>query len=256
MEVKIIPAVMSFAVFLLFFLPMPMGILNIGNFFGMAVSGILTVIFIFFGRFKSLVSALWKYPTGRAGLCVLSVLTAVFFAYAVIISVCMAREITDTPKNENTTVIVLGCKVKDGRPSLMLKRRLEKAYEYLSEHKGVKAIVSGGQGSDEMISEAQCMRDWLVEKGISEERILMEDSSSSTEENLKFSREIIKSRNLPTEITLITDGFHQYRAELIAVRTGFDRENIKNLSGYTSWYITPTYWLRELFGIAYYKIKK
>lgn len=254
MEVKIIPAVLSLVLFCIFISPVFMGILNIGNAVGMLVSGLMTVVFIFFRPFKSLLSGLWSDKVGRIFLGVVSAFTAVCVIYAVIVSVFMARAVNDPPKDENTTVIVLGCKVKDGRPSLMLKRRLDRAYSYLSEHETVSVIVSGGQGSDELISESQCMRDYLVEKGISEKRIFMEDKSTSTEENLEFSEEIIKIRHLPENITLITDGFHQYRAELIAEKSGFDRKSIKNLSGYTSWYIIPTYWVREWFGIAYYKI--
>ena len=132
-----------------------------------------------------------------------------------------------------------------------MKRRLDCAYEYLSEHENVSVIVSGGQGSDEIISEAQCMKEYLTESGISPERIFMEDKSTNTEENLKFSQEIITGAGLPEKITLVTDSFHQCRAEMLAENIGIKPYNI---SGYTSWYIVPTYWVREWFGIAYYFI--
>ena len=133
----------------------------------------------------------------------------------------------------------------------MLKRRLDAAYGYLSEHDSVCAVVSGGQGSDESISEAQCMKDYLVARGIAPERIFMEDRSVNTEENLRFSKAVISENGLPGRITLVTDNFHQYRAELIAESNGIEAYNI---SGKTSWYLLPTYGVREWFGIVYYKL--
>ncbi len=251
MEVKIIPALISAVLLVIFISPVFMGIFNIGNAVGILVSGSLTGIFVFWKPFVSLIKQLWNNQAGRIFLCVFTTIISICIVIAVIISIFMIKAVNDPPKDENTTIVVLGCKVKDGRPSLMLKRRLDASYKYLSEHESVKVVVSGGQGSDEVISEAQCMRDYLVEKGISPERIFMEDKSTSTEENLKFSREIIRSEGLPENITLVTDGFHQCRAEMLANKLDI---NPNNISGYTSWYIVPVYWVREWFGIAYYYI--
>ena len=79
----------------------------------------------------------------------------------------------------------------------------------------------------------------------------MEDKSVNTEENLRFSKKIIADNGLPETVTLITDGFHQLRAEMIAEKQGISAYNI---SGYTSWYIVPTYWVREWFGVVHYKL--
>ena len=249
MEVKTIPLLISLFLFALFFCPVPMGILNIGNGFGMAVSAVSALIFLFYGRFSALVSAVSQKTAGKIFLGVTSALIVVFAVFALTVSIFMAKAVNDPPKDENTTLVVLGCKVKDGRPSLMLKRRLDASYNYLSAHESVKVVVSGGQGSDELISEAQCMRDYLVLKGISPERIFMEDKSVNTMENIEFSEKIILKNGLPEKITLITDGFHQLRAEILAKKQGIDPYNI---SGYTSWYIVPTYWVREWFGTAFY----
>ena len=203
-----------------------------------------------FGTADSHISAVGQIHCFPPGSVIRSSLQA-SVVLAVVISVFMLRAADDPPKDENTTVVVLGCKVKDGRPSLMLGRRLEAAYKYLSEHDSVCAVVSGGQGKDEAMSEAQCMRDWLVGRGIAPERIFMEDKSVNTEENLRFSKKIIADNGLPETVTLITDGFHQLRAEMIAEKQGISAYNI---SGYTSWYIVPTYWVREWFGVVHYKL--
>jgi uncharacterized SAM-binding protein YcdF (DUF218 family) len=164
----------------------------------------------------------------------------------------MVKASHDNPDGRATTVVVLGCKVKDGRPSLMLRRRLDAAYEYLSENEDVTAIVSGGKGDDELISEAQCMSEYLISKGISPERIIMEDKSESTYENLKFSQSIINERGLEEHITIVSDGYHQLRAELIADSLGIEAYNI---SAPTSWWLVPTYWVREWFGVIYQVIR-
>lgn len=250
MDVKIIPAALCIGAFLIFALPVSVGILNLGNGFGMGLFGLLTVIFLFWGRFSSLMGKMWERPVGRIVLsaAVLFIVSGVISA--AVISTFMVRAANDYPPDENTTVVVLGCKVKDGAPSLMLRRRLEAAYEYLSEHESVCVVVSGGQGDDEAISEAKCMRDWLVSNGIAPERIYMEDKSVNTEENLRFSKEIIDENGLPRRITLVTDGFHQLRAEMIAEKQGIEAYNI---SGHTSWYLIPTYGVREWFGVVFYK---
>lgn len=251
MIARSIAAALCFGLFLLFAAPLSAGIFNLGNGFGMTVSLGLTVIFLFWERTKDFIGRLWERPVGRIMLSVFWVLMAAGVILAVVISVFMVRASYDPPKDENTTVVVLGCKVKDGRPSRMLGRRLEAAYAYLSGHDSVCAVVSGGKGDDEAISEAQCMRDWLVEHGIPQERIFMEDKSVNTEENLRFSENIIRENGLPERITLVTDGYHQLRAEMIAEKQGIEAYNI---SGHTSWYMLPTYWVREWFGVVHYKL--
>ncbi|MDE6502217.1 MAG: YdcF family protein [Ruminococcus sp.] len=252
MDVKIIPLLISLALLVIFVSPLTMGVIfNIGNAVGIFVSGTMSLIFLFWKPFTELIKRLWENSVGKIFLSIFSVIIALCVILAIVISIFMIKASDDPPPDENHTVVVLGCKVNNDRPSIMLGRRLDCAYRYLSEHDSVKVVVSGGQGNDEAISEAQCMRDYLVEMGISSERIFMEDRSTSTEENLKFSQEIISREGLPEKITLVTDAFHQCRAEMLAKNIGIDPYNI---SGYTSWYIVPTYWVREWFGIAYYAV--
>ena len=251
MEVKIVPAVICAGLFLLFAAPVLKGVVNLGNGVGMAVTALLTAVFLLWGRFADLVGKAWSRPAGRIAFSFIGVIAAASLLLAAVISVFMLRAANDSPKDENTTVVVLGCQVRDGRPSLMLGRRLEAAYAYLSDHDSVCAVVSGGQGKDEAISEAQCMRDWLVGRGIAPERIFMEDKSVNTEENLRFSKKIIADNGLPETVTLVTDGFHQLRADMIAEKQGISAYNI---SGKTPWYLLPTYWVREWFGVLHYKL--
>ncbi len=93
--------------------------------------------------------------------------------------------------NEIPYILILGAKLFGDKPSQSLQNRLDVALKYLNENPKTKAIVSGGQGEDEDIPEAHSMRNYLVAHGINANRILIEDRSTSTYENLKFSKRFI-----------------------------------------------------------------
>lgn len=249
---RAVPALISFIMMILFLLPMGTGIINFGNCAGAVITAALTALFVYWDKFTGIVSRMWESRAGRVLICVTASFAALCVILAAVISGFMVREMTDRPKNTDTTVVVLGCKVKNGAPSLMLGRRLNAAYEYLTEEPDVKVIVSGGKGDDEIISEAQCMRDYLVDRGIAPERIYMEDKSTDTDENLRFSQDIIRREGLPEHITIVTDGFHQLRSDMKAEKLGMRAYNI---SAHTPWWLVPTYWVREWFGILYYIIR-
>lgn len=112
-------------------------------------------------------------------------------------------------------VIVLGAKVKQGGVlSLSLKSRLEEAVTYLNQYPHVKVIVSGGQGTDEDRTEASAMFTYLEDNGIEAERILMEEQSTSTYENLLFSKELLPAGT--KQITIVSNDFHLQRAKYLA----------------------------------------
>lgn len=125
------------------------------------------------------------------------------------------RAAKNTADGSNEYVIILGAKVKPGGvPSLSLKNRLDVAADYLHAYPHVKAIVSGGQGEDEDRTEASVMYDYLVNKGIAADRIIQEDQSTSTYENLAFAKQLI-----PKEIksmTIVSNDFHLKRATMLA----------------------------------------
>lgn len=147
------------------------------------------------------------------------------------------------------TVVVLGCQVlEDGRPSLMLQGRVQAAYDYLAAHPDAVCIASGGQNGTEPESEARCIRQALADRGIGEDRILLEERSRSTEENLAFSAAIIREQGLPTAAVIASDSFHQLRAAVWAERNG--------LTPYAAscagpWFLTAGYWAREAAALLY-----
>ena len=162
----------------------------------------------------------------------------------------MASAVLHRPADgQECTVVVLGCQVfPDGHPSLMLRGRIDAAYDYLTGHPEAVCIASGGQNGSEPVSEAQCIRDTLVSMGIAPERILMEDGSRSTEENLAFSAALIREKGLPTDVAIASDNFHQLRAAIWAERSGLTPYS----DGCASpWFLTAGYWARETAALLY-----
>lgn len=141
-------------------------------------------------------------------------------------------------------IIVLGAKVRESGPSLSLQKRLDKAYEYLAENGAAKVIVSGGQGSDEPMPEADCMAEYLMEKGIAQERIVREDRSTNTAENLSFSRQMLEG---DVKIGVVTNRFHVFRSVRIARKTGF--RDACGIAADTYGPSLPNDMLREFFGV-------
>jgi len=122
-------------------------------------------------------------------------------------------------------VIVLGAKVKPGGIlSLSLKNRLEEAVSYLNKYPDVKVIVSGGQGADEDRTEASAMLSYLQDKGIDRERILVEEQSTSTYENLLFSKELLPEGT--KRITIVSNDFHLQRAKYLAKKLDLEADVI------------------------------
>lgn len=152
---------------------------------------------------------------------------------------------------DSGTVIVLGCKINGTTPSLTLAGRLDAAYKYLNEHPNSVAIVSGGQGWDEEVSEAFVMKNYLVERGIEETRIFMEEKSVNTDENIKFSGEIIKEKGLPKTMYIVTDTFHSFRGFLFAEKNGYAA---KNISSDIFWPLFGEYWVRDILGVLHMKL--
>ncbi|WP_232726111.1 YdcF family protein [Bacillus sp. FJAT-42315] len=113
-------------------------------------------------------------------------------------------------------VIVLGAKVNGTEMSLSLQYRVSKALDYLKENPEAKVIVSGGQGSGEDITEAEAMKRFFIENGISKDHILVEDESTSTYENIIFSKQKFNIK----EAVIVTSDFHLYRAKKLAEKQG------------------------------------
>ena len=142
-------------------------------------------------------------------------------------------------------LIVLGAQMKRSGPSKALQYRLDAAIDYLQENPDTVIIVSGGQGSDEHISEAQGMHDYLVEKGIPEEKIVMEDQSENTFENLIFSAEYLKKET--DRVGIVSNNFHVFRAVRIAGKAGY--ESVYGIAARGELFLQCNNMMREFFGV-------
>ena len=151
-------------------------------------------------------------------------------------------------------VLVLGCKVNPNGPSLSLSERIDATYQYLINNPNAICIASGGQGSDEPMTEAQCIYDHLTAKGIDPNRIWLEEQSTSTWENLNFSMSLIeeKTGSRPTAIGLVSSEYHLFRAGLLAKECGII---IQGIPARTSWLaLRLNNYLREVAGVWHYLI--
>ena len=119
--------------------------------------------------------------------------------------------------------IVFGCKTFGYRPSYALKKRLDKAYELLDTNPDSIAVLSGGQGDDETVSEAESMRAYLADKGVSGDRLIIEDKSTSTISNMRNSMELLRQRGLENKrISAVSNDFHIKRIQKQAKECGFE----------------------------------
>jgi len=153
------------------------------------------------------------------------------------------------PDEDVNYCIVLGAGIfPDGRMSLSLKLRLDNAKEYLDEYEDVICIVSGGQGKTEPVAEAYAMRDYLVEQGISESRILTEANSFSTHDNMTFSAQLMEQYNSQLEKTavIVTNDFHIFRSLAVAKNRGITGYG---LACHTPLFVKVTSYMREFLTI-------
>ena len=149
-------------------------------------------------------------------------------------------------------VIVLGAGVKGTTPSQSLQWRIEAAYRYLAANPQVQCIASGGQGPDEDISEARCIYEHLTQKGIDGNRIWLEDRSTSTRENIRFSLDLIQNKTgtRPKTVGILSSEFHLYRAGLFAAQQDLNCVGIPAQTQRPALFLS--YFLREIFAVLYY----
>ena len=175
------------------------------------------IALILFYTFMPLVGL--KFPGfARWTVRIFSVILALGLLVVGVTEALVIRASFGDPDKSCQYMVVLGAKVRADGPSVSLWDRIYGAQAYLLEHPEVIAVVSGGQGADEPMTEAQCMYDALVALGISPDRIWVEDKAESTWENLNFSLNLIEEKTgaRPTEIGVLSSEYHLFRASLFA----------------------------------------
>ncbi|MFC0114630.1 YdcF family protein [Kibdelosporangium aridum] len=146
-----------------------------------------------------------------------------------------------------SALIVLGSRVIGDRVPKLLASRLDKAAAIHARQEPKPVLVmSGGQGPDEQVAEATAMRNYLVQKGLPESGILVEDKSTTTEENLRYSMELLKNNNVQGTVAAVTNNYHAFRAAVTARRLGMPVEAI---GAPTANYFLPSAFLREVIAL-------
>lgn len=172
-------------------------------------------------------------------------LVGVGFLFFIIVEAIIIHGGQTKPERDADYLLVLGAKVNGTQPSLILKYRIDAAVEYLMENPDTMVIASGGKGTDEEISEAQCIYNELLEKGIAADRILLEEASTSTKENLIYSSELFDV-NMNSVVITTTD-FHMFRAMRLAKASGYQK--ISGNPAKSVWWLVPTNYTRECMAI-------
>lgn len=252
---------------------------NAGNIAGITAT-IVVYLFIFFK--KQLESAIIRSNLNNFAWAVMFFCIFLIIFPLIVFSVVMTfrmmlysfaslKKINFSDKDEFRAykfIIVLGCRVKGCRPSRMLMQRINAAYkEYLKAPEKTFIIASGGKGSDEDISEAECIYNELVRLGVDKYRIYKEDKSTTTYENMKNSYckavSVVHSKEMygrPDDnyymdiyYVIVTNGFHMYRSIKLAEECGF---KAYAAVAHTTFWLIPTYWIRELMALFKYYIVK
>lgn len=176
----------------------------------------------------------------------------VFLFIVVQILLDAGRNLSRQKKAEVQYLIIPGAQVRGTCITNSLMRRLDCAYEYLMCYPGTQVIVSGGQGRDEAVSEAQAMADYLEGCGIARSRIIKEEQSVSTFENLTYSAAIIGSMTVP--VLIVTNSFHLHRALILAHKAGYQR--IYGLAATSNKVLYLNYMVREFFAVLVIYVKQ
>lgn len=172
---------------------------------------------------------------------------------------CNVMAARHKPNFDKDYVIILGSKIREnGTLTPILQARVDKAIEFAKEQKEkanrrIVFVPSGGKGEDEIIAEAEAMKNYLIEKGINPEDIIVEDESKNTYQNLKFSKQKIDENNKDGKIIFSTTNYHVFRSGVIANNEGIDCEGIGSS---TKWYFYTNALIREFIANLFTQRKK
>lgn len=237
-KLKMTAAAACFALAAAILLPAAAGFFHLGLLYGVyfAAAGLL----------------LWRPPRvahlfGRCAWVekMLLILCAAVFAVTVVLSGLMLRAAL-RPTADSGTVVILGCRADENGPSLMLRRRMDAAVGYLEAHPGSAVVATGAQGRGETMPESEAIVRYLLEKGVEPGRIYSENRSRNTDGNMKYAASVIAAQGLDCHVIIVSDGFHQYRAGLLAEKYGLIASP---LSCRTPVGVAVTYWFREILGV-------
>lgn len=179
----------------------------------------------------------------------------IIFAAVSIVTGCIILSFGLRSKPEKSDcIIVLGCRLYGNIPSPFLKARLDEGYRLFNEGYAKHIIVSGGKGNGETVTEAEAMKEYLKSKGVDSSRIITEDKSMSTLENLSYSKQKMDQKGFKSAV-IVSNRYHMKRASLVVKKLG--------IKGSYSGVYLPQYknkeiegFIREIAALLYYVIAK
>ena len=227
------------------------------NLLGIAVSVVWAAVNLFWYHSSDLIYSMFSSFDVMRVVDTLTA-TAISFGECLLLStiICAWLASRHVPKHGADYLVVLGCGIRaDGTPSPLLAGRVDRALAFGQMREGMgdvpaTFVPSGGQGPDEVMSEAQSMANYLVAKGVAENRIVLEDRSTTTNQNMRYSREVIErhAQRDVSELSVVfsTTNYHVFRGYVCAHQAGMA---VEGLGAKTRAYFWPNAFLREFVGL-------
>lgn len=215
--------------------------LNLGVILTVAIGGAVFLLGIFYSKIQILTSrGFLKFAK--------TIVIILLCAEILLIGFIAIYGQNDTVNYNEDAIIVLGAGIRGDKVTLPLKMRLDKAIEYHLKNPDALIVVTGGQGFQETVTEAYAMEKYLVSNGVNKNVILREEKATSTNENMRFSKEILDTYfKEEYGIAVITNNFHIFRGVSIAKNEGF--ENISHMHAGLQWYNLIPCYLRESLAV-------
>lgn len=232
----------GFGLFIWFCIPFFFGIFDIGSYFGIAVS-ILTMAYF---PVKRICKRKLTQKPYFVTFSIVNFMAVIFGIWIAFLTGLMIFAINQVPL-ANVTAVVLGSPLKENELGPSLTARLDRAVEYLEENPTVNCVVAGGLGDEDTPPEAEVMYEYLVQQGISPERIAKDTNSRNTKENFANAKQIIQSKGWNQNIAIITEYYHEFRAGRLADELGMRSYAV---CAETPWYIFSSSYGREILALT------
>ena len=232
---------------------------SLGIFLGfLAIFGILGSQTLYYIITRLLIGTERQFIKYTLDVCINGTLS---YLYTLIIATlyCNIKAARHIPTYDQDFIIILGSKInKDGSLTPLLQGRVDKAIEfgnkqYETTKKKIIYVPSGGKGIDESMAEAEAIKRYLINKGINEKQIIIEDKSKSTIENMKFSKNKIEEIKKQAKVSFSTTNYHVFRSGVIANREGLD---CQGMGSKTKWYFYTNALIREFIANLVQERKK